>query len=177
MSATSPFSLVFDSLWELMDNSPLITALVKEGNKIKFNKDNIRNPLKDAILSNDVPELILVCEGSSLINPHATSCTSQINRRYSWLLSTGDMRVHEHFFDIEWAVFVSMLNWKNTVSPLTYLDSTFAKRCDMLDATNGLSDPERNRGIKGWSAVWRCEIEMHFNTKQLLQLLEEGSGS
>ena len=174
MANTSPFSMVFDALWSMLDDSHLITALVREGNKVRFNTDNIRNPIKDAISTNDVPELILISEGSTLINLHATSCTSQINRRYSWLISTGDMRVHSSFYDVEWAVFVSMLNWKSIVSPLTFGGNTFAKKLDLIDATNGLSDPERNRGLKGWSAVWRAEVEMHFNTKQLLEILEEG---
>jgi hypothetical protein len=36
------------------------------------------------------------------------------------------------------------------------------------NVATGLSNPEQNRNIRGWSSVWSVEVEMHFATADLL---------
>lgn len=163
----NPFDLVFDQLWNLAEASAPLDALVRERNRIKFNKTGDRDPLKQTVAVADLPELVLGTNGASAINMHATSCSSMITRRYTWLLSTGDYRVNEILNPVEWAIFCAMTNWKASLGSLTWNSKSFVKRMNFVDVSEGQSDPQLNRGIKGWSALWGCEVEMHFTTSEL----------
>lgn len=171
MSQTpNPFTMVYDTLWEMVDTHPSLRVLMKEGNRIKFNTPS-REPLKDAVAVADLPELILTSDGLSAALYNTTS-TSKVVRSYSWLLSTGDFRVNELLYQVEWYIFCAMLSWKEKLCALKWHDESFVKRADVTSVTNGQSNPELNRGIKGWSAIWKCEVEMHFRTSFLKGELE-----
>jgi len=163
----NPFDLVFNALWTLAEQSDALTSLVKTGNRIKFNTSN-RDPIKPVVADADVPELILSSEGSSTLNLHSSSCGSMIVKRYTWLLSTGDMRINHHLNPVTWALLCAMADWQSVLGPLQWEDELFCKRFNLIDTSEGQSDPERNRGLRGWSALWRCEVEMHFTTSKLI---------
>jgi hypothetical protein len=165
-AAPNPFTLVFDALWTMPEAHPLFLNLVKVGNRVKFNKQENRDPLKQEIAVGDLPEVTLVSDSLSAVL-YNTSSTSMCKRQYTWILATGDFRICELLFQIEWALFVSMLGWKEKLCALEWNSERFVKRADITTVTNGQSDRERNRGINGWSAIWRCEVEMHFKTSDL----------
>lgn len=164
MLETDPFTLVHNALWALADASQPLTQLVKPKNKIKFNSETDRDPMKQEVMASDLPELVLAIEGTNEVNLHASSCTSMITRQYAWMISSGDIRANEILHPVEWAVCCAMVNWRETLSALTWREQLFVKRVNNTTLTTGMSDPERNRGIKGWSSIWRCEIEMHFES-------------
>lgn len=171
MAVQDPFQLVFDALWALVDGSVPLTALVKPGNKIRFNVTDDRDPIKTRVGDADLPELILTTEGSTELNIHSTSNTSHIYRQYAWLLSTGDQRLNYRLFPVQWALFCAMTNWGNVLSVLEWPATTgkkFVKSVNYISATEGQSDADRNRGIEGWSSLWRCEVKMYFATADLL---------
>lgn len=169
---STPFDLVYDSLWQTLLVSPSFRSLVREGNRIRFDSDSDRSPMKDNVLTADTPEMVLSVESTSQINLHRTSCTSSLTRRYAWLLSTGDQRAQRLLFPIEWAVFCAMNGFKETLCALKWNGLRFVKDVRVSDATAGLSDPARNRGIIGFSSVWRVDVDMHFATTDLLAELE-----
>ena len=165
--ATDPFSLVYDALWDTAVAYDAFADLVALKSRISFNDDANRSPVKNLIAPADLPEVILAPVGGSGDLFH-TSCSSMVIKRYMWLISTGDLRVDAgKLFPVEFALMRAMCHWQTRVSPLTWAGNTFVKRLDMLDLSEGESDAERNRGIKGWSALWTCEVEMHFATSQL----------
>lgn len=161
----NPFELTFDALWSLGEASVPLKELVKIGNRIKFNTNN-SDPVKQNVQTADLPELILVSQGGTP-NLHATSCTSEMIRRYAWLVSTGDLRINHLSNPLGWAIFCAMTNWKIHLASLEWQNKRFIKAANLTDVTEGDSDPERNRGIKGWSALWVCEIRMVFTTTDL----------
>ena len=167
----NPFTLVFDALWKLLENSPNFIADVKVSNRIHVNLANLSNPLKTQINDADLPEVILVSNGADDINLFNTSATSKIVKTYSFLLSTGDIRVNNYLHQVEWDIFCAMTGWVNILGGLTWpvndTNHHFVKKCNLTNVTEGLADNERNRDIKGWSAIWSCMVEMWFANSDL----------
>lgn len=166
----NPFDDVYNALWKCVGTSREMMELIRVGNRIRFDKEF--NPVKEDLSSADLPELVLSCEGTASVNLHRTSCHSSIVRRYAWLLSTGDLRLNHLFNRIEWQLLCAMANYKTVIGNLQWRDKSFVTAARILDAVAGISDAKQNRGITGWSSIWRCEIEMHFATSDLLIELE-----
>jgi hypothetical protein len=172
-----PFSLTFDALWNLVDSAPVFADLVLLKNRVKYNLETDRDPMKDKVSVADLPELTLVTTGVGSVNLHHSSCTSAFTRQYSWILATGDWRVNYKLFPVEFALACAMSNWRSVLSSLTWNGQTFIKRVDLTSAVNGESDSRRNRGIKGWTAIWSGEVQMVFKTSALRDYLEIESSS
>lgn len=164
----NPFGMVYDALWNMALASEPLAELVKPRNRIRFDEENNRDPIKQNVQAADLPELVLVPVGSQAANLTASSCESSIVRRYSFIVSTGDMRLTEGLLSVEWALFCALANWKAVLTALEHGGTRFVKNVRLAEVTNGESNPEQNRNIKGWSAVWSCEVEMRFRTESLI---------
>ncbi len=173
----NPFTMVYDALWELFEQYPDVDNIVRVGNRIKYNESRTGNPLPEHVMDADLPELVLASDGTGQVNLHQSSCTSSITRTFAWLISTGDFRLNARLLPLEWMIFVAMHDFQSVLSALKWDDESFVTRADLLESTNGLSDPDRNRKITGWSAVWRVEVEMHFRHAAILEILDATSES
>lgn len=171
----NPFELVYDALWTLA-YTPVMADLVRPGNLVRFDQDDNPDPMKDPIASADLPELVLTTAGVPSINLHASSCSSKIVRRYQFLLSTGDFRLNFRLYPVEWALVCAMTNWKEVLTGLTWRDYAFVKHAKFVSVTEGESVAAQNRGIKGWSAIWTCDVDMYLRTQDLIDF-NEGSNS
>lgn len=160
----NPFTLVRDALWQLPQRHPVFRRLVKEGNKIKFEEPG--QQIKPETSTNDMPEVALFST-TAMINMQNTSSSTMCRRSYSWVLNTGDFRLDSVLYQVEWALFVGMTGWQAVLAALTWKGVNFVKVVRMTSVSDGQSDSQRNRGIKGWSAVWTVEVEMHFQTADL----------
>lgn len=172
---SNPFSLVHDKLWELAEGHegtseyPALTSLVKLGNRIKLDKR--QSPLKGFIQNSDVPELLLVPDGGSP-ELNRNSSDTAIIRNYSWIISTGDMRVSEVLYPVEFALFVAMSNYCQVLKDLTFEGNRFIQRVRTPSIIHGESDENKNRNIKGWSALWTCEVFMTFKIETLKDIYD-----
>lgn len=166
----NPFTLVYDALWRLVQQNPAFTESVPEGNRIRYDNPFDRSPVKKNVGAADLPELVLVADTLSA-NIHATSSSSKVVRQYKWMMATGDFRYSEFLAQLEWQVFTAMCDWQSTLAALCWREKTFVKRADLLSGAAGVSDLNLNRGIAGWSAIWRVELEMHFQTSDLYREL------
>lgn len=166
----NPFTLVYDALWTLILRNPNFVNDVKEGNCIKFNSATDRAPKKDTVAAGDLPEVLLVPEAGTA-NHYNTSSTSAASRQYAWMIQTGDWRANEYIHQVEWHIFAAMTGWTQTLGALTWQGDHFVKRASVVGVTVGQSDPQRNRGIEGWSAIWRCQVDMVFKTSDLINIL------
>lgn len=165
----NPFTLVYDELWKMLEAHPQFNADVKEGNRIKYNWPDDRDPLKKTVMPGDLPEVVLM-QTTVNANLYQSSSGSMCTRQYSILISTGDWRVNAFLSQVEWDVFTALMLWKERLGALQWRSKTFVKRANIVGASSGASDPERNRNIKGWSAVWTVEVEMHFTSQDLLNV-------
>jgi len=170
---TNPFNMVLTALWEMLLAHPRIVRDVKEQNRIRFDLANNRDPFKPAIQASDLPEICIASLAASA-NIMETSSTSRCNRTYSIMLSTGDFRYTEICGQVEWHIWVAMCGWKRTLGGLQWNGQNFVKRANVTNVSTGMSDPEKNRNIRGWSSVWSVEVEMHFATAGLLAELSGG---
>ena len=163
-----PFSQVFSGIWQLLLNNTNLTNQVLAGNRIRLDQAP-RNPTKEIIRTADVPELVLVPTGG-VSNLHATSSTTTIQRNYDILLSTGDLRVNEALFPVQWEIVVALLEWKLTLGGLAW--NGYAGYLSDLNLVNSLeiaTDDENNRNLAGWSTVLTIETYMNFPTQLLRQ--------
>jgi len=163
---SNPFSMVLGALWGALESHPHFTRDVAEGNRIKFDDSNDRSPMKATIAAGDLPEIVILPEdlqGNLQDSSSSTKCV----RQYAIFISTGDYRYNEFLARIEWEVFVGLLSWKTRLATLTWKKAHFVKNVNIVSASSGLSDPERNRNLRGWSAAWRVRVEMHFSTAAL----------
>lgn len=168
--AANPFQLVYDALWQMLAERADLADLVKVGNRIDFGRPETPDPFKRTIAAADLPEVILVPAGMDA-NLFSTSSSSNCVRRYQWLLSTGDLRIHEGLHPVEWAIFCGMADWQTKLTSLEWPANSgrhFVKLADIDTVTEGKSDHEKNRGIAGWSAVWTCSVHMYFSTADLI---------
>ena len=165
----NPFTLTYDAIWGMLEAHPGFVADVKEGNRIKYNLDVDRDPLKQQILPADLIEVV-IAQTNVTANLFISSSGSMCTRQYNILVSTGDWRYTRYLAQVEWDVYTATMLWKERLGALTWKGKTFVKRANIVGASSGAADPERNRGIKGWSGVWTVEVEMHFSSNDLLKV-------
>jgi len=168
----NPFSKVYDALWALALRSPVFVDKVKPGNRVSYSSDTNRNPMKENLITNDMPEVALVLDGLSSGNLHASSSTSQLTRRYTFIVTTGDYRINYALLPLQWALICALAGWKETLGNLTWHGAGFVKRANITSIVEGESDSRRIAGTKGYTALWSCDVEMHFATAHLLEELQ-----
>jgi hypothetical protein len=178
-SKPNPLTLVHDALWELVAKQPIFADLVKPGNRIQFNDPRVRDPIKASATTADLPEVLLTSEGLSPVRLCRTSSTSSIIKQWGWVITTGDYRLNEFLLPIEWAIIACMMDWKRVLTALRWPPNTsssyehFVKRTDVVGTQHGESDARRNRGIAGFSSIMTIEVEMHFRTLDIQNLLTQ----
>jgi hypothetical protein len=166
-----PFSQAYEALRRLAIESARLRSLVRVGNQIFFNSQSWSPPDKPEVSDADLPELALMVttlEGRI----RQTSSGSMAKLGFDWILSTGDPNVQRAILPVMFAVYAAMTPWVTSITPeanpFMWKDASFIKRVDLVQANVGLADPDRNRGIRGWSSVWACEIEMYFQTSSVI---------
>jgi hypothetical protein len=162
----NPFDLVFNALWKMVDDSLPLQSLVLAGNKIRYNKAEDRNPLKPNVAASDLPEILLLTEGITAPNIHATSCSTRLTKEYAFVISTGDIRV-TLLHPVEWAFLCALQDWSKNLAVLKWNNESFVLKCDLLSTAEGLSNKDANRGIHGWASIWRCAVQMNFSQAML----------
>jgi hypothetical protein len=164
----NPYTLVHSALWAMALANPRFVAMVAEGNRIRFDSAVDRDPIKENIGSADTPEVMLVSMGVTDVNLHATSSTSQMRRRYQFFVTSGDMRINDLLYQIEWQLTCALANWKATLAPLQWNGKPFVKSANMTDASEGFQKNDQTRGIIGLSCIWACEVVFSFTTADLI---------
>ena len=163
----NPIDQVFSGLWALVDESTPLKALVKPANMIRLDKDKDRDPFKTVVQVSDLPELTLLPDGITNANLIASTCESILTHNFTFAIATGDFRVVESLGKVQWALYSALIGWQGSLMQLEWKGVKFVKRANWVSTSHGFSDPTKNRGIKGWSALWSCAIDMRFPTISL----------
>ncbi len=158
-----PFTLVYSTLWDLIENNDEITDLVHVGNRVKF--DDARAP-KESIVDADTPELQLRPE-SFITSIKATSSTTDIVKDYTLFISTGNWDLEEHFNRMSWELIRACISWDTILTAIKWNDKAFVFRFELLDAQEGTSELDLERGLDGWAALWRIQVYMQFLTSDI----------
>lgn len=163
---TDPFTKVYAAIWGLLEKNADFCKLVDVGNRIRLDGDD-RRPNKREVSTRDLPEVRIV---PTQLVPHAqrTSNSSTCELRLEVQVSTGDWRVHEQLFPLEWAIYRALVNWELELKSLTWNNRPFVQVAQSLGVNVGRSESDIERGIQGWAGVWACMVDLWFNTADLL---------
>jgi len=160
-----PITQVYYALWSLLEAHEPLAQLVKVGNRIKFSGAT-RDPVKAEVSDADLPELRIVPVSST---PHLqrTSNASSILKRLRIEVSTGDQRVDAGLFAMEWEIYRALSTWAATLTALTWNSKKYVRLARPVTVQDGTAQADLERGIRGWAAVWECEVEMWFDTADM----------
>ena len=158
----NPIQQVYDAIWHLIESNEELTELVKLNNRIRFED---RDPMKDEISTSDLPEIRLVPVGGSS-SQGISSSQDRLIKRFRIDISSGTQDVSE-LFELEWRLFCALSPWQEVLYGLTLNGCKFVIACRGLSIREGITQSDLNRGIRGWSSMWECEIEMFFNKSSL----------
>lgn len=161
--ATDPFTLVHNAIWALLEADTTLTAAVAVTSRIKFTGSD-RMPIKEERGAADRPEL-RVRPLAGKAHQHRTSNGSSVQRTWLVELATGEQRVDEDLYPIEWEIYRAMADWPDTLAALTWNGKEFAKDLTMGEIQNELGGGEIN--IRGWRGVMAISVEMWFDTSDL----------
>jgi len=160
----NPFNAVVSTLWDLALAHTRLAALVKVGNRIRYDQSELG--AKETVQPADLPELALLSNGIIAGNLHADSTNAMLKRRYTFQITTGTYKI-ETLNVVEWYLICALTDWQSALTALKWNNKTFVKNCNIASVDDGFSNAELNRGIKGWSALWSCEIDFWFRQADL----------
>ena len=155
---TDPITLIHEGAWAALATLDPDGLLIKPGNRIKLDRhDAIKQTIQDA----DLPEVLLIPrQGAGNIT--ATSSSVSMEVTFDWLISTGTYAVAARLYPTLWLLFRTMHKFLSTARSLQYKDRAFVNGVALNSASVGETDPERNRGIRGFSAAMNFTVKLTF---------------
>ncbi len=168
-AGTDPLSLVYNKLWDMLEAHAALVALVKVGNRIKY--DTYRqSSMKDTLNDADLPEISIIPVGG---NPHIrrTSGGTSFNELYECRLVTGSQMLGQEggFLPIKWEVYRAFVDWDLSLKTLLWGGEVFVVKCLMDEVSDNMLDEKLTieRGFIGWVSLLRFNVEMWFRTADL----------
>lgn len=173
-----PFTQVYHALWRMLEAHKGFTGLVRIGNRIKLSGSR-PDPTKQLPAAADLPEVRVIPAGGA---PHIqrTSDSGSVVKRFEIQLNTGQVRVDQEgtdslgaaIFPIEWELLRAMHGWQRVLGVLTWNGKTFVKLMRPGKIEERLHESGDKHGLRGWSAIWACDVEMWFTTVDLAPVTE-----
>ena len=160
---TDPFSQVHNALWEMAMANTDLRDLILSRNQIRYDQEDSQ---KDQISSADTPELALLSVGGDA-GRYDNSTETTVVRNYAWVITSGDFRINEVYNKIAFELFRALVKWPEALCPLTWKGRQFVNKFRLLSVQEGLMMKNLDRGIRGWSGLWDCEVNFSFCTKDL----------
>lgn len=162
---TDPFTLIYNALWGMLESWPSFARMVRVGNRIKFT-GKLREIVKHEVATRDLPEIRLITI-DALPHLQRTSNSTSVLMTLQWQVSTGDQRLDAILFPLKWEMMRAMSRWETALNALVWNDKPFAKLYRSQLAADGQLQADLVRGIKGWSIIWSCTVELWFTTTDL----------
>ena len=154
----NPYTEVVLGLWSLLESSSDFCTLVAPGNRIKFLGES-RSPIKTEVSDADLPEVRIVPTGSTP-HAHAASNMHRETVRYEVQLSTGDQRLDALVNPLRWIITRAMLNVHDHLkNAVMFAGLRIVVLARPSSVTDGVSQADMNRQIRGWAALWACEVD------------------
>ena len=164
--------MVYQSIWETLENWENFQTLVKVGNRIKYSgSEGIKD--KDVLGEADTPEVNLIVV-SGTFNPHFSSSQVEATKVFQIGIATSDTRLLSSaaLFPVEWEIFRAMQGWDQILKQLHWPEDSecpFVRSANLLETTTGLLTEIQTRalGIEGWAAFMTMEVVMSFLTEDI----------
>lgn len=158
MAELDPFSQVHNALWDMIERNSELQSMLSESNKIKY---DVETSQKDQISDADLPELVLLSNGMGA-GDEDNSSQRTLKRVYTWGIATGDFRINESYNKLCFELYRAMIDAEIVLCPLTWKGNTFINDFRILKANEGLLMRQLERGIRGWSGLWDCQVHFSF---------------
>lgn len=158
--STDPFTQAYNAIWTFLVAVDSLKDRVKKGNRITFANQAKPTPIKEQIIDADVPELTLM-PGNGEYHLFNTSTSHEIMQAYDLVAVTGDQRVTEDFFPIQWEVF------KALAAAGDKLGLSFVTSVRINTVTGALEEEERNRDMEGWVMVASIVVAMTIDREDI----------
>lgn len=153
---TNPFTKLYDA----------VVKECKACNFIVVDWNSSTDPEPEIPTEHQLPEFQVMLAGLSGVLGNR-SCGTDITRTFQILINSGDQRVGV-LLEREWRLLGLLHRLKfGTLDQLTYKGRTFVDTVIVNAATQGLSNADQNRGIKGWTALWSVSVNMLFPSADL----------
>lgn len=168
MAAGNIFWEIHDKIWDLLEAKQAFTDVVPAGNRIKFT-GNVRQPQKEMASAADFPEVMVRPTGTQTQDRRASNGT-YLKVQWEVLVHSGQ-QPFDPFFDVQWAVWVALLNWDATMRAIEWNGEHPVSNCDILTTADSLWDDQRNHNIRGWGSVWVGKTDCWFGHVDLQAVL------
>ncbi len=163
----NPLRLVYTALWDMLEASAAFLSVVSgTGNRIR-NDGTTYMYGKDALAGADLPQVRLLLAGHK-VHLEATSNDSFWETVWEIQVATGDVRFLS-VLDVNWVIYRAMLGWHTHITSLTWNSKKFVHLARPLIIEEALDDKQKTPGNRGWTAVWRGEVKMHFTTSDVAE--------
>lgn len=161
----NPFRMLYDLLWQILEDSADFCELVKPGNRIKFT-GNVSSFVKDQMGQADLPEVRILHSGGET-KYFIAQGIHQCVRNLVLQMTTGDLRITSIPSDLEWIIFLALGQWPQRAGALTWKDETFVKELHINGSQTGIVQDHLGPGNRGWTTVWQCSVTCRFKTIHL----------
>lgn len=166
---TDPLTLAHNLTVNVLRESPAVQNQITNYQKNILDFTTNRLPTKDRLSEADLPELLVTYEGMSP-NFYFNSAAVEITQNYHIRISTGEQRLEKVIFPLQFAVTSCMCKafLSSVYQALLWNGRQFVQDVVPTNVVAGLSDPEANRGIKGWASVFSFTMKMQFARNDLI---------
>lgn len=166
----NPFTILYRGLWQWVDLNPQLSGMVAPKNRIRYDDEKTRDPLKRTASTADLPELVLQPVS---FTPKALSNSSHstYTRVLRWIVNTGDRRITAGTHDIEWFLFLSSIKFRPDILNLEFNGGKFIHDFRIGEGTQADGDVFNRNSIAGWVSIMEISVEMHFRTATLKYLI------
>lgn len=169
----NPFVKAYDAVYALLFSGVgnELASMITIGNRVTLGTpiNANRSPLKEGTTSADMPELILVDEGSQ-INVHVNSSQVECLQSISIYVSTGDLRYGAIASNINWYILCRIGEWRELLSNTTWNGTTFIKGIEVIPVQVGPNNPQRLQNPIGWNIIWRIILKLRINNTDLVYI-------
>lgn len=164
-----PFTRVYNAIMALLADHDGVSDLVKPGNLIGYASKS-RDPIKSNVQSGDLAEIEVRPAGGEA-QLWKTSDSTEVTRRYVVGITTGELRVDESLFPLEWELLRALAGTTNNLG----LPFVVNVHIEGFDEESEATD--RHRGTKGWVALFSVIVQMNFDRQNHLLAAEPDFGA
>lgn len=166
--SNDPLSLLERNLWFAAESHPGVTALVRLANRARMVAQGVvpaqDNPLKDSLLTTDLPELTLFAMGGEpdAVGQGVSSSTVGMVQRFGWGLSTDEIRTDmlRSLNPLKWALLNAM--WRVKYGAASVLP--FVNLIIVRNVSDQVQDPsQKDRDVAGWKCLVSVECRLVFD--------------
>lgn len=174
--ALDPITVCLDKLWAMLEGNSGFAALVKVGNRIKY---QTADATKREVGTADLPEVRIVPTTDVATLP-ITSNGTQLLQTFEIQIATGSKLLKDvragaspYLFQLRWEIYRAIADWQTYLGPLAELkwgdaDVPFkVTNVRLAGSADGVLNSDLNRGIKGWSSLTRVVVEMFLGTQAM----------